>query len=70
MKRLTLCFLWLFPLTSFALTCEMLRFNLDDARTQLRRAVNETNLKMLKITPAKLNQHWKMRPWGRWTVDV
>jgi hypothetical protein len=33
---------------AFAVTCDMLRFNVDDARTKLRRAANETDFEAAK----------------------
>jgi hypothetical protein len=41
-------FLALLPTTSFAFTCNMLSFSLDDARTQLRRAINESDFEYAK----------------------
>ncbi len=49
-KKTGTAFLALFALssTAHAVTCDMLRYNVDEARTQLRRAANETDFEDAK----------------------
>ena len=41
-------FLFVTSPNAFAVTCDMLQFNVDDARTELRRAANETDFEAAK----------------------
>lgn len=48
MKKLLILSLLLISQVSFAISCDMLTYDIDDVKTRLRRAANETNLEDAK----------------------